>query len=66
MSRFSSQRSYAHGIQRVDRVTYIISWAVDRYYGGSRLRYPRVYRRVANEFGARRFAKRHGIEMLQE
>lgn len=66
MSRFSSNPSYGHHIKRLCADWYRLSWTQDRYYSGSRLRWPRTYTRDADEKGARRFAKRWGIEMPEE
>lgn len=43
-------------------VIYRLSWVVDRYYSGSRLRFPKVYTRETDEKGAKRFCRRRGIE----
>jgi len=59
MGRFSPGHSYGHHcrvIQPDD--TFEISWVVDFYYQGSRLRYPRTFRRITDTRGARRFCKR--------
>ena len=42
---------------------YQISWTVDYTYSGARLRYPRSFRRVTDERGARRFCKKWELEM---
>lgn len=55
--------SYNHKIKYERPDEYVISWVVDFKYGGSRLRYPQGRRRDTNEKGARRFAKKWGIEM---
>jgi hypothetical protein len=40
-----------------------ISWVVDFYYDGSRLRYPRTFRRITDEAGAKRFCKKHNLKI---
>lgn len=40
MSRHSAQTSYGHRIVRERDDEYVISWIIDRYYPGSRLRHP--------------------------
>lgn len=39
MSRYHPGRSYGHGVQRLGHDCYRVSWEVDRYYAGSRLRF---------------------------
>lgn len=63
MSRYSGQTSYSHHIHRIDSDTFEISWMVDRYYSGSRLRFPRRFGRITDEAGAKRFCKRWDIDM---
>ncbi len=46
--------------------TYLISWTVDYYYSGSRLRFPRKFSRWTDERGAKRFMKRWGVELTRE
>jgi len=58
MSRHNKQRSYGHRIQYFGTNTYRVSWVVDRYCAGSRLRYPTSYSRATNKAGAMRFAKK--------
>lgn len=63
MGRITGPRhSYGHAIRDLGGGCYRIHWTVDRKYEGSRLRFPTGYRRETDEDGARRFAKRHGIE----
>jgi hypothetical protein len=64
VSRFGPGKAYGHGIKWNPSWGgyYVLFWTVDRYYAGSRLRYPKTYRRDADEKGAKRFAKRHKIE----
>lgn len=61
MSRHGSARSYGHRIRCIDPGTFRLSWTVDRYYPGSRLRFPTGYSRDTDRAGAIRFAKRWGI-----
>lgn len=60
MTRHRAAVSYSHRIERIG-VDYRISWVVDRYYEGSRLRFPHTYSRYTDLAGATRFAKRHGL-----
>ena len=62
MGRYSSSGSYSHRIQRIGRDFYRLHWTVDRYYQGSRLRYPRGCSRDTDEAGATRFAKKWHLE----
>lgn len=61
--RYSSQGSKYHRIAYITKDTYQISWVVDRYYSGSRLRFPTLYTRITDEKGAIRFAKKHGLKL---
>lgn len=63
MSRFRPGKAYGHDIEWLGHGDYRISWVYDRYYEGSRLRQPTRIKRDTDEDGARRFAKKHGIEM---
>ena len=63
MSRHNSSGSYGHKIQRIGYGGYRLYWTVDRYYAGSRLRFPTGSSRDTDEAGAIRFAKKHGIEV---
>lgn len=65
MGRHSPNPSYGHHIQDLGRGDYVISWTVDFYYSSSRLRWPRHFQRVTDEKGARRFAKKWGLEWLK-
>ena len=60
MGRYGTNASYGHTC-REDRYGYEISWTYDRYYSGSRLRFPHRQAMTTDEKGARRFCKRHGI-----
>ena len=54
--------SYAHACRKLaGHDEYEISWSVDYKYVGSRLRYPRIIRRVTDRAGALRFCKRWGL-----
>ena len=59
--RYHAQRSYGHRCVSVGWGGYKISWVVDFYYKGDRLRYPRGFSRTTDEAGARRFCKRWNI-----
>jgi len=63
VSRYRPQRSTSHRIQRFSSQHYRLSWTVDRYIKGSRLRWPTRYTYDTDERGARRFAKRWNVEM---
>lgn len=62
MGRYSEQKSYNHRIDYVGWLTWRMYWTVDRYYSGSRLRYPTQFSRDTDEEGARRFCKRHELD----
>ncbi len=67
MSRFSGGGSYSHHIQHFASWGFFrISWTVDKYVSGSRLRFPATYRRDTDRAGAERFAKKWGVEMPEE
>lgn len=61
MGRYSPSHSYSHRIQRLSGDCYRLTWTVDRYYRGSRLRHPRGCHRHTDHAGAVRFAKRWGL-----
>lgn len=62
MSRHHSQKSYGHNIKLFDDGYCRLYWSVDRYYAGSRLRFPTEYTRNTDKAGGRRFAKRWGLQ----
>lgn len=62
MSRHSRQTAYGQRIKKLFSDCYEISWTVDRYYAGNRLRFPSGYSRTTNEKGGRRFAKKWGLD----
>lgn len=64
MSRHTSGSS-DHRIQLLWPDCYELSWVVDRYYSGSRLRFPTGYRRITDAAGAARFAKKWDVEIPQ-
>jgi hypothetical protein len=66
MGRNNPTGSYDHRCCRHGRDDYRISWVVDRYYEGSRLRWPMTMRRDTDEKGARRFCKKWGIKFPEE
>ncbi len=61
MGRISSRgQSYDFRIRKLSYPgEYEISWVIDSYHG--RIRYPRATRRITDEAGAKRFAKKHEI-----
>lgn len=61
MGRYSPQHSYSHAIDVLPYGGYRLLWTVDRYYKGSRQRFPTTYRRDTEYDGAVRFAKRWGL-----
>lgn len=61
MGRYSPSSSYRHSIIRLGPDCYRLSWVVDRYYSGSRLRFPTGYTRETDHSGAVRFAKKWDI-----
>ncbi|MCC6752081.1 MAG: hypothetical protein IT371_30795 [Deltaproteobacteria bacterium] len=63
MGRFSPNPSKSHRVRRLGSDHYRISWVVDRYYRGSRLRHPTLYSRDTDLAGARRFAKRWKLDL---
>lgn len=63
MGRYSTNKSYAHRCRHLGAGTYRISWTNDRYYKGSRLRFPTRTERDTDEVGARRFCQKWGVEI---
>jgi hypothetical protein len=61
MGRYTSTGSTDHHCQRLG-YGFRISWVVDRYYAGSRLRFPTRYSRDTDAAGAQRFCKKWGIK----
>jgi hypothetical protein len=61
MSRFRKQTPYGHGVEDLGYGNYRLSWTMDRYVKGSRLRFPTAYTRDTDHQGAIRFAKRWGL-----
>lgn len=66
MGRYEPSRSRSHHCECLGRDEYFISWEYDRYYTGSRLRFPTRIRRYTNEKGARKFCKRWKIEFPEQ
>lgn len=66
MSRHRSAGSYGHAISRMGHDWFRLHWTVDRYYQGSRLRFPRGASRDTDFAGAMRFAIKWGLPMPQE
>jgi hypothetical protein len=58
MGRHRSSGSTGHSVSKIASDCYRLHWTVDRYYSGSRLRFPRGYSRDTDLDGARRFVKR--------
>lgn len=63
MSRHSSGGSSDHRIKLLWPGCYELHWVVDRYYSGSRLRFPTGYTKMTDEKGAARFAKKWDVDM---
>lgn len=63
MGRYSANPSKQHRIANLGHDNYQISWICDRYYQGSRLRFPTVYRRFTDRAGAERFANKWNVPM---
>lgn len=62
MSRYTSEGSYKHSCHKIKYSdAYEITWTVDFYYSGSRLRFPRRFGRITNKRGAKIFCKKHNI-----
>lgn len=58
MGRYSSNGSYGHRIMKLGDDSYRLFWTVDRYYSGSRLRFPRTASRDTDKNGALKFSKK--------
>jgi len=65
MSRFGKQESYNHKCKHIDNDVYRISWVIDAYKKGDRLRYPHVYEKYTNTAGAERFCKKHNCKITK-
>jgi len=63
MSRHRSASSYSHAIRLIAPDHYRLFWTVDHHYASSRLRHPRGHSRDTDLAGAKRFAKRWGVEV---
>lgn len=63
MSRFGGGGSYGHHIVRERADEFVISWTYDRYYTGSRLRFPQCRSKYTDLAGAKRFAKKWNLEV---
>jgi hypothetical protein len=65
MSRHNNPSSRGHRVKFVPDWGgyYFLSWTVDRYYPGSRLRHPSSHTRETDRKGAERFAKKWKIEI---
>lgn len=64
MGRHRSGGSYSHRC-KPDGDEFLISWTVDYYYKGDRLRYPRGSKRWTDRAGALRFCKRWGLQFTE-
>lgn len=62
MSRYKPSKSTGHKIRNLGSGSYRLEWVVDRYYSGSRLRHPTGFTRDTDLEGAKRFAKRWGLQ----
>jgi len=62
MGRYTPNKSYGHSCQSIGYQTYRISWVIDRYYQGSRLRFPTRFIRDTDRNGAKKFCKKWGID----
>lgn len=58
--------AYGHRIQRIEDDFYRLFWTVDHKYANSRLRFPRAMNRDTDAAGAKRFAKKWGIDLPAE
>jgi hypothetical protein len=59
-------RGYGHCVRRIGTYTYRLTWLWDRKYTGSRLRYPTRITRDTDLAGAKRFAARWRVPILNE
>ena len=66
MSRHLGGGSYGHRVHRIGRDHFRLCWTYDRYYSGSRLRFPQGRTRDTDHDGAVRFAKKWGLEEPKE
>jgi hypothetical protein len=66
MGRYSSNPSTGHRVQELMFDCYRISWTVDRYYSGDRLRYPTRYSRDTDTTGMLRFCAKWDIETPED
>jgi hypothetical protein len=62
MSRYTGAGSYGHRVRSTAYPDeFVIRWTYDRYYSGSRLRFPQCRERWTDRKGALRFAKKWGL-----
>ena len=62
MSRYNNNGGYGHFCKHYKTFDYYrIGWVFDRYYSGSRLRYPQTIARDTDKKGALRFCKKWEI-----
>ena len=62
-NRYNSTGATRFSCRSLSDGDYKISWVVDYYYPDSRLRYPRKFSRITDMDGARRFCKRHNLNI---
>lgn len=65
MSRHHSSRAQSPRLTHLAPDFWRMSWVVDYYYPGSRLRHPRTFTRYTDDAGAVRFAKRWNIHFVR-
>ncbi len=58
--RHKKSASYGHRVEPLGGL-WRISWVMDRYVAGSRLRFPTTYRRTTDLEGAMAFAKKWNV-----
>jgi len=64
MTRHNPGGGYGHYCEYHEHFNYYrIGWCFDRYYAGSRLRYPKRIERDTDESGAKRFCEKWDIEI---
>ena len=63
MSRHSGTKGYGHKIYCLGHGAYRLTWQWDKYYSGSRLRFPQGLHRDTDRAGGEQFAKKWGCSM---
>jgi hypothetical protein len=66
MGRYSGNTSYGHRWRKIGVNEFIISWIYDKYYAGSRLRFPQHRDKYVDLKGCIKFCKKWGIEQPKE